>query len=69
MKKLLRLVYRNKTSLSFEDLLKKDETLNIHQNNLNILAIEISKVKHDLAPFVMKDIFHFVEKLYNLRKN
>ena len=47
----------NKNSLSFEDLLKKDETKNIHQRNLQILATEIYKVKHNLVPDIMKDIF------------
>ena len=36
--KALRLVCRNKTILSLEDLLKEDETVNIHQRNLQILA-------------------------------
>ena len=37
----LRLVYRNKTSISFEDLIKKDEiTVNVHQKNLQILSTE-----------------------------
>ena len=39
--KALRLVLRNKTCLSFEDLHKNDETLNIHQKTPQILATEI----------------------------
>ena len=61
---VLRLVCRNKTSLSFEDLLKKDETRNIHQRNLQILATEIYKAKKDIP-----SVFHFVEKRYNLSIN
>ena len=45
--KALRLFYKNKTFLSFDDLLKRDS---IHQQNLQILAIEIYKTKNDLGP-------------------
>ena len=37
--------YRNKISRSFEDLPKKDKTVNIHYRKLQILATEIYKVK------------------------
>ena len=43
--------------------------MKIHQKNLQILATEIYKVKIDLGPKIMADIFHFVEKPYNLRNN
>ena len=49
----LRLVYRNKISF----------------RNLQILATEICKAKNDLIPEIMKDIFCFVEKTYNLKSN
>ena len=67
--KALRLVYTNKPNLSFDDLLKEDKSVKIHQKNLQILATEIYKVKNDLGPKIMADIFHFVEKPYNLRNN
>lgn len=54
---------------TFEDLLQKDETGNIHQRNLQILAIETYKVKNYLASDMMEDIFHFAEKTYKLRKS
>ena len=63
----LRLVYRDERDLSFDDLLKMDKSVSIHQRNLQILAIEIYKVRNDLGPEIMKDIFHFVQKPYNLR--
>ena len=44
-KKVLRLSNRNKITLSFEELLKEAETVNIHQRNLQILATEIYKAK------------------------
>ena len=56
--KALRLVYADKPNLSFDDLLKEDKSVKIHQKNLQILATEIYKVKN-----------HFVEKPYNLRNN
>ena len=45
------------------------KSVKIHQKNLQILATEIYKVKNDLGPKIMADIFHFVEKSYNLRNN
>ena len=67
--KALRLVYTNKSNLSFDDLLKEDKSVKIHQKNLQILATEIYKVKIDLGPKIMVGIFHFAEKPYNLRNN
>ena len=67
--KASRLVYNNKSKLSFDDLLKEDKSVKIHQENFQILATEIYKVKSDLGPKIMPDIFHFVEKPYNMRNN
>ena len=43
--------------------------MKIHQKNLQIFATEIYKVKNDLWPKIIEDIFHFVEKPNNLRNN
>ena len=67
--KALRLVYTNKSNLSFDDLLKEDKSVKIHQKNLQILATEIYKVKNDLGFKIMAGFFHFVERPYNLRNN
>ena len=64
--KALRLVYKNETFLSFDDLLKRDKSVSIHQKNLQILATEIYKTKNDLGPKIMKYTFHFIQKPYNL---
>ena len=64
--KALKLICKDETNLSLDDLLKKDKSVNIHQRNLQILATEIYKVRNDLGPEIMKDIFHFVQKRYNL---
>ena len=67
--KALTLVYTSKPNLSFNDLLKDDKSVKIHQKNLQILATETYKVKTDLEPKIMADISHFVEKSYSLRNN
>ena len=56
-KKALKLVHTKKSNLSFDDLLKDDKSVKIHQKNLQILATEIYKVKNDLRPKIMADIF------------
>ena len=65
----LRLAYKNETFLSFNDLLKRDRSVSIHQKNLQLFATEIYKTKNDLRPKIMKDIFHFIRKPYNLRND
>ena len=65
--KVLRLVYKDKTNLSFDELLEKDKLTSIHQRNLQILMKKMYKVTNDLGPEIVKDIFLFVQKLYNLR--
>ena len=67
--KALRLVYTNKPNLSFDDLLKEDKSVKIHQKNLEILATEIYKVKNDLGHKIMADVFYFVKKPGSLRNN
>ena len=59
----LQLVYKDEKFLSF------DKSVRIHQENLQILATEIYKTKNDLRLEIMKDIFHFIQKTYNLRKD
>ena len=52
----LRLVYQD-YSASFEDLLKKDNSITFHHRNIHQVAIEMYKVRHDLSPPFMKEIF------------
>ena len=52
----LRLVYQDYSS-TFEELLVKDKLLCFHHRNIHQVAIEMYKVKNDLSPPFMKDIF------------
>ena len=67
--KALGLVYKNETFFSFDDLLKRDKSVSIHQKNLQILATEFYKTKNDLGLKIMNNNFHFIQKPYNLRND
>ena len=62
----LRPTYKEKQS-SFKELLEKDRSVTIHHKNLQVLVTEIFKVKNDLAPKIMKDVFELKEAPHNLR--
>ena len=63
----LRIVYQDKKS-SFETLSKRDKSTSIHVKNLQNLTTALFKVKNDLSPEIMKEIFVFQEnETYNLR--
>ena len=62
----LRIVYKNK-HLSFEELLRKDNSFSIHNRNLQKLAVEMYKVKNDLSPTLLKEVFPIRNISYNLR--
>ena len=49
----LRITYSDRSS-SFEDLLKKDNSVSIHHRNVQALATEMFKVKNNIAPEIMK---------------
>ena len=52
----LRLVYKN-GNLTFDALLELDNSVTVHQNNLQKLAIEMYKAKHHIYPIPMREIF------------
>ena len=52
----LRMVYEDYTS-TFEDLLKIDGSVTIHHRNVQLVAVEMFKVKHGFCPEIMKDLF------------
>ena len=63
-----RLVYKDHNS-AFSELLSKDNTLNIHQRNLQKLAIEMYKIKNNLSPSIVSDLFTKHTATYVLRQN
>ena len=64
----LRLVYKDIT-LSFQDMLSLDNSVTIHHRNIQKLAIEMFKIKNDLSPMPMKDIFKNYVNTHDLRNN
>ena len=63
----LRIVFSDKQS-SFETLLEKDSSVSIHNRNLQILATEMYKIKNNLSPPIIADLFEQRnEQHYNLR--
>ena len=63
----LRLIYPNQHQLTFKELLEKNETVSIHQRNLQTLATKIYKVKNKISPEVVNWLLEFTNKNYNLR--
>ena len=52
----LRIIYNDYTS-SFENLLRSDKSLTVHQRNIQLVAIEMFKVKKGLNPKIIQDLF------------
>ena len=62
----LRIVYRDYES-TFQQFLKQNKSVSIHQRNLQILATEIFKTKNGLRPVIMDDVFNFKNLAYNFQ--
>ena len=60
----LKIVYKDYES-TFQQLVKQNKSLSIHQRNLKILASEIFKTKNSLNPVIMEDVFKFKNLAYN----
>ena len=67
-KKALSLVY-NDFSSNFSKLLEKDKSVTIHHRNLQTLPYEIFKVKNNMAPEILAEIFPQKESNYSLRNS
>ena len=64
----LRTIYSDKKS-SFDELLDKDESVSIHQQNMQKLGIEMFKVLNGENPQIVNDIFCIrYETSYELRQ-
>ena len=55
--KALRIVYDDNES-TFENLLKKDNSVSIHHENIRLLGIELYKVKNNLSSHLMSEIYN-----------
>ena len=64
----LRLVYNDK-SPSFRALLERDNSITIHERNIQVLLTEIFEVKITVALEIVTEIFKFKDHSYDLRKN
>ena len=62
----LRIAYKD-PNLSFEQLLILDKSVCIHHRNLRRLAIEMYKIKENIAPTLIQELFPKYENLHNLR--
>ena len=65
---VLRLIYNDHIS-SFKELLSKDGTFTIHEQNIQNLAIEMFKALNDLSTPDFSELFQLNESLYGLRSN
>ena len=52
----LRVTYNDGLS-SFEELLERDNSVSVHNRNIQFLAIELYKVFNDICPDIMKEVF------------
>ena len=62
----LRIVYKN-DKLTFQELLEKDDSVTIHQKNLQKLATEMFRIKNKLSPLPMQELFTEKIHQHNLR--
>ena len=51
----------------FEDLLQNNNFVSIHHKNIQLLDIELYKVKNNLSTYLMSEIFNRRNIDYNLR--
>ena len=61
----LRIIYLDDIS-TFEELLKKDNSVKIHTQNSQILAAEMFKVKKGIATSLLEEVFQIAYPNYNL---
>ena len=64
----MRLTYNDHIS-SFKELLSKDGTYTIHEQNIQNLAIEMLKALNDFSTPDFSELFQLNDSLYGLRSN
>ena len=64
----LRIAYKDNNS-PYEKLLENDNSVSIHQKNLQLLMVEIYKTRNHLNPSFMMDIFEEKSMPYQLRSS
>ena len=62
----LRILYRDDIS-TYQQLLNKDKSVTIHDRNIQLLAIEMYKVKNKILPCTLSESVNIREITYNLR--
>ena len=62
----LRLIYCDYSS-DFQELLQRDNSVTIHQKNIQALAIMMYKVINNIAPTIVSELFSYSNVNYNLR--
>ena len=67
-KRSLRVIYEMEDA-NFEDLLIKDSSWTIHENNIHTLLIEIYKSLNHISPPIMQEFFDLKLTPYSLRNN
>ena len=67
-KRSLRVTYEMEDA-NFEDLLTKDSSWTIHENNIHTLSIEIYKCLNHISPPIMQEFLNLKVAPYSLRNN
>ena len=62
----MRLICPSDSKLTFQELLDKSKTVSIHQKNLQVLATEMFKAKLNISPEILKELFSFNVRNYDL---
>ena len=62
----LRIVYKDDIS-TFQQLLDYDNSVTIHDRNIQFISIEMYKVKNNISPSSLSDFVDIRETTYNLR--
>ena len=62
----LKIVYKNR-NLPYQELLNLDKSFTIHHRNLQKLATEMFKIKNNISPTLVQELFPVHENHYDLR--